>query len=121
MAAAYVNDTIGRLSEADQHELARLLEKLGIVHGRRVRRARRRRRARSAARRRGSCLVSRLLRERLAPYRRSLVIIFALLLVQAIANLSLPTLNADIITHGIATGDIHYIVRIGGVCSCSPC
>ena len=29
MAAAYVNDTIGRLSEADQRELARLLEKLG--------------------------------------------------------------------------------------------
>jgi ATP-binding cassette, subfamily B, multidrug efflux pump len=59
--------------------------------------------------------VTRLLRERLAPYRWSLVIIFALLLVQAITNLSLPTINGDIITNGVTTGDVHYIERMGGV------
>jgi ATP-binding cassette subfamily B protein len=36
-----------------------------------------------------------------------------LLLVQAIANLYLPDLNADIINHGIATGDNDYIIRTG--------
>ena len=58
--------------------------------------------------------MTRLLWERLAPYRGSLVIIFALLLVQAITNLSLPTINGDIITNGVATGDVHYIERMGG-------
>ena len=58
--------------------------------------------------------MTRLLRERLAPYRWYLAVIFALLLVQAITNLSLPTINGDIITHGVATGDVHYIERMGG-------
>ncbi len=58
--------------------------------------------------------MSRLLWERLAPYRGSLIVIFALLLVQAITNLSLPTINGDIITNGVATGDVHYIERMGG-------
>ena len=59
--------------------------------------------------------MTRLLRERLAPYRWSLVVIFALLLVQAITNLSLPTINGDIITNGVTTGDVHYIERMGGL------
>ncbi|HMK92841.1 MAG TPA: ABC transporter ATP-binding protein, partial [Thermoleophilia bacterium] len=59
--------------------------------------------------------MTRLLRQRLAPYRWSLAIIFVLLLVQAITNLSLPTINADIITNGVAKGDTHYIVRMGGL------
>jgi len=59
--------------------------------------------------------VSRLLRERLAPYRWSVAIIFALLLVQAITNLSLPTVTGDIISNGVVTGDISYIWRMGGV------
>ena len=57
----------------------------------------------------------RLLRRHLAPYRWNLVIIFTLLLVQAITNLSLPTLNGDIITNGVAKGDTHYIMRTGGL------
>jgi ATP-binding cassette subfamily B protein len=57
----------------------------------------------------------RLLRERLAPYRWNLAIIFALLLVQAITNLSLPTINGDIITNGVVTGDVHYIELRGGL------
>ena len=36
-----------------------------------------------------------------------------LLLIQAIANLYLPDLNADIINNGIATGDNDYIIRTG--------
>jgi len=57
--------------------------------------------------------VTRLLRQRLAPYRWSLAVIFALLLVQAITNLYLPTLNADIINNGVVQGDTSYIVRTG--------
>jgi ATP-binding cassette subfamily B multidrug efflux pump len=34
---------------------------------------------------------------------------------QAIANLYLPTLNADIIDDGVVKGDTHYILVIGGV------
>jgi ATP-binding cassette subfamily B protein len=41
------------------------------------------------------------------------VIIFQL--AQSVANLILPTLNANIIDKGIATGDIAYIWRTGGV------
>ena len=36
-------------------------------------------------------------------------------LVQTLATLYLPTLNADIIDNGVVTGDTGYIMRIGGV------
>jgi ATP-binding cassette subfamily B protein len=57
----------------------------------------------------------RLLRERLRPYWRQILVVLALLLVQAIANLYLPTLNADIINNGVVTGDTAYILRTGGL------
>ena len=57
----------------------------------------------------------RLLRERLRPYWRQIVVVLALLLVQAIANLYLPTLNADIINNGVVTGDTAYILKTGGL------
>ena len=57
----------------------------------------------------------RLLRERLRPYWRQIVVIVVLVLVQAIANLYLPTLNADIINDGVVTGDTAYILRTGGI------
>ncbi len=38
----------------------------------------------------------------LKPYQKQLFLVMALLLVQAIANLYLPGLNADIINNGIA-------------------
>ena len=57
----------------------------------------------------------RLLRERLRPYWRQIVVVLALLLVQAIASLYLPTLNADIINNGVVTGDTAYIVRTGAL------
>ncbi|MBI3751368.1 MAG: ABC transporter ATP-binding protein [Chloroflexi bacterium] len=57
----------------------------------------------------------RLLRDYLAPYRLAIVAVLVLLLIQAIGNLYLPTLNGDIINNGVAKGDTDYIVRIGGV------
>ena len=57
----------------------------------------------------------RLLRTYLAPYRRQILIVLALLLVQAIGNLYLPDLNGDIINNGVVTGDIDYIFRVGGL------
>ena len=59
--------------------------------------------------------MTRLLRERLLPYWRQIVVVLVLLLVQAIANLYLPTLNADIINNGVVTGDTGYILRTGAV------
>jgi len=56
----------------------------------------------------------RLLRTYLRPYTWPLVAVFALLLVQAIGNLYLPTLNGDIINFGVAKGDNDYILRTGG-------
>ena len=35
-------------------------------------------------------------------------------LVQTLATLYLPTLNADIIDNGVITGNTHYILRTGG-------
>ncbi len=54
------------------------------------------------------------LRTFLAPYRWSILIVVVLLLVQAIANLYLPELNADIINNGVVKGDVNYIIRTGG-------
>jgi len=59
--------------------------------------------------------VIRLLRQKLAPYSRQLTFVLALLLVQAVANLYLPTLNADIINNGVLKGDTNYILRVGGI------
>ena len=56
----------------------------------------------------------RLLRTYLRPYRAQVALVLGLLLVQAIANLYLPDLNADIINNGIAKGDNDYIIRTGG-------
>ncbi len=55
-----------------------------------------------------------LLQQFLSPYRRPLVVVAVLLLVQALGNLYLPALNADIINNGVARGDAGYILRVGG-------
>jgi ATP-binding cassette, subfamily B, multidrug efflux pump len=49
------------------------------------------------------------------PYRPILVLVVALAFVQAIANLYLPTLMANIVDYGIFNKDIGYIWRTGGV------
>jgi len=60
-------------------------------------------------------MLYRLLRERLAPYRRPLAAVVVLQFVGVVAMLYLPSLNADIIDQGVATGDTGYIVRVGGM------
>jgi len=49
----------------------------------------------------------------LKPYRRDLQLVMLLQLVQTLATLYLPTLNADIIDNGVINGDLHYILRLG--------
>ena len=55
-----------------------------------------------------------LFRQYLPTYRWPLVLVLILLSIQAIANLFLPELNADIINNGVVKGDIGYILRTGG-------
>src|SRR5438046_9829214 len=57
----------------------------------------------------------RLLPTYLRPYAASVSLVVSLLLVQSIANLYLPNLNADIINNGVAKGDVGYIWRTGAV------
>jgi ATP-binding cassette subfamily B protein len=60
-------------------------------------------------------VLIRLLRLHLPPYSRPVAIVTVLLLVQSIANLYLPNLNADIINNGVTKGDTDYIWRIGAL------
>jgi ATP-binding cassette subfamily B protein len=58
-------------------------------------------------------MLIRLLRAFLAPYRTQLVGVVVLQLISVIAMLYLPSLNADIIDHGVTKGDIAYIWTTG--------
>ena len=60
-------------------------------------------------------MLIRLLRDHLRPYRRPLILVVLLQLVQTLATLYLPTLNADIIDNGVITGDTRYILHTGGL------
>lgn len=60
-------------------------------------------------------MLIRLLRRYIAPYRRQVAIVTAILLLQSVGNLYLPNLNADIINNGVAKGDTDYIWRTGAV------
>jgi len=57
--------------------------------------------------------VRPLLSRFLHPYRRQVTTVVVLLLLQAIGNLYLPSLNADIINNGVVKGDLGYIVKVG--------
>ncbi|MEU9836854.1 ABC transporter ATP-binding protein [Streptosporangium sp. NPDC048047] len=59
-------------------------------------------------------MLIRLLRTHLRPYTGSLAAVVALQLLGTIASLYLPSLNADIIDRGVATGDTGYILTTGG-------
>jgi ATP-binding cassette, subfamily B, multidrug efflux pump len=59
--------------------------------------------------------VIRLLRTGLRPYTWAIIAVVFLVLVQVIANLYLPTLNADIINNGVVTGDTAYILKTGAI------
>ncbi len=60
-------------------------------------------------------MLIKLLRRVLRPYAPLVTTVTILLLIQSIANLYLPNLNADIINNGIAKGDTDYIWRTGAV------
>ncbi|HEX4224345.1 MAG TPA: ABC transporter ATP-binding protein [Pseudonocardiaceae bacterium] len=60
-------------------------------------------------------MLIKLVRSYLHPYRQAVGLIVFLQLVQTLAGLYLPTLNADIIDNGVVTGNTGYIMRIGGV------
>ena len=72
-------------------------------------------------------MLVRLLHRHLQPYTGLLLCVLVLQFAQVMASLYLPTLNADIIDKGVATGDTGYIWRMGafmlvvsvgqGVCS----
>jgi ATP-binding cassette subfamily B protein len=58
-------------------------------------------------------VLTGLLRRHLRAHRRTLAAVVVLQLVQTIATLALPTLNADIIDKGVVRGDNGYIWRVG--------
>ncbi len=60
-------------------------------------------------------MLIRVLRTYLRPYRGPITLVVALQLVQTLATLYLPTLNAGIIDNGVVRGDIGYIMHTGGV------
>ena len=60
-------------------------------------------------------MLIRLLRARLRAYGGLVAVVVVLQLVQAVANLYLPSLNADIIDDGVAKGDTGVIMRLGGL------
>ncbi|AXT85450.1 multidrug ABC transporter ATP-binding protein [Aeromicrobium sp. A1-2] len=54
-----------------------------------------------------------LLRTYLAPYKRPIALVLLFQLIQTLANLYLPGLNADIIDKGVVAGDTGFIIRTG--------
>jgi ATP-binding cassette subfamily B multidrug efflux pump len=66
-------------------------------------------------RRYGHGVLVHILRQYLRPYVRPMVFVVFFQLIQVIANLYLPGLNADIIDKGISVGDTDYIMRIGAM------
>jgi ATP-binding cassette subfamily B multidrug efflux pump len=60
-------------------------------------------------------VLVRLLRSQLRPYRRQVGYVVVLQLVQTLATLYLPTLNADIIDKGVINGNTGYIIHTGGI------
>jgi ATP-binding cassette subfamily B protein len=60
-------------------------------------------------------VLIRVLRAYLRPYRKPIALVVLLQLIQTLATLYLPTLNADVIDNGVVKGDISYIIHTGGV------
>lgn len=59
-------------------------------------------------------LLIHLLRNYVRPYRRLLTLLLVLQGIQALLNLYLPDINAEIIDRGVLTGDTSYIWHLGG-------
>ncbi|WP_104126475.1 ABC transporter ATP-binding protein [Cryobacterium sp. Y57] len=60
-------------------------------------------------------MLRSLLVRYLRPYWQPLLGVIVFQLAQSTASLFLPTLNADIIDEGVATGDTGYILRVGAL------
>lgn len=60
-------------------------------------------------------MLVRLLKEHLRPYTVAVTAVVLLQLVQTLATLYLPSLNARIIDDGVVRGDTDEILRLGGV------
>lgn len=60
-------------------------------------------------------MLLRTLMQRLRPYWGVVVAIVVLQVIQSLAALSLPSLNADIIDDGVIVGDLDHIVQVGVV------
>jgi ATP-binding cassette subfamily B multidrug efflux pump len=60
-------------------------------------------------------VLIRLLREYLRPYRKPIAVVVLLQFLSTLANLYLPTLNAEIIDNGVVEGKASYIFEHGGV------
>src|SRR5690606_34178508 len=63
----------------------------------------------------GDIVLGQLLRFHLKPYAGAVALSVVLQVVQVVATLLLPSLNADIIDRGVARGDTGEILRVGGV------
>ena len=50
----------------------------------------------------------------LSPYKGRIFIMLLLLFIQVIGTLYVPTLTADIVNNGIATGNLEYVLETGG-------
>lgn len=59
--------------------------------------------------------MKKLLFENLKDYKLQIVFITILVFIQTLSDIYLPTLNSDITNNGIATGDINYIWKTGGI------
>ena len=60
-------------------------------------------------------MLTQILKKYCAPYKGQVALIILMLLIQAIASLYLPNLNADLINNGVAKGDVGYIWHIGEI------
>jgi ATP-binding cassette subfamily B multidrug efflux pump len=60
-------------------------------------------------------MLIKLLRSNLLPYKKLLLAVMVLQVVQVSATMSLPTINANLIDKGILTGDTSYIGRMGAL------
>ncbi|WP_433345860.1 ABC transporter ATP-binding protein [Microtetraspora malaysiensis] len=60
-------------------------------------------------------MLIRLLRPRLRPHLRSIALVGALQIAQAVAALTLPTLNARLVDDGVLKGDAGLVLRTGGL------
>jgi len=60
-------------------------------------------------------LLTQILKKYLRPYKKQVYLILLMLLIQAIASLYLPNLNADLINNGVAKGNVGYIWHIGEI------